>query len=103
MRVAPSPRPSRLDKVRIMADYTPSDDLRAEIAAFKEIDEAWKAARTKLREAVANELRAHGDATTKNLAPHVDWSDETIRGIAREYKVPLKRAPTVQSIKKTNT
>lgn len=100
MHIAPSPRPSELDKLAIMADYTPSDELRAEIAAFKAADAALNAAREKLRRAVADELLAHDDATSKNLAPHLPWSDETIRGIAREFEVPLKRAPTVQSIKK---
>lgn len=101
MRTDPSPRPSGLDKLAIMADYTPSDELRAEIAAFKQADEAFNAARERFRKAIADELLAHEEATSKNLARHVPWSDETIRGIAREYEVPLKRAPTVQSIKKS--
>jgi hypothetical protein len=82
-----------------MPEYTPSDELQAEIAAFDELDRLWKEGRDRLRAAVGRELHTYEAATSKNLAPHLPWSEETVRAIAREHKVPLKRPPTVRSIK----
>jgi hypothetical protein len=36
--------------------------------------------------------------TNDEMAEHVPWTSETVRGIAREYDVPRKRKPTVRSI-----
>lgn len=100
MEASPSTRPNRLDRVPIMAaDYTPSDDLKAAIRAFEEIERLYNEGREEFRKAIGRELLEHPEATAKKLAAHVPWSDETLRGIAREFDVPLKRPPTVRSIK----
>ena len=97
---APSLRPRRLDKLPIMAaDYTPSDDFKAEMHAWEELEALHKAGRERFRAAIARELLEHPEATTGKLAKLLKWSDETLRGIAREHKVPRKRPPTVRSIK----
>lgn len=95
-----STRPKRLDKVPIMAaEYTPSDDLKAEIKAWKELEALHEAGRQRFRKAIAEEMLRDPNATTGRLTRHVDWSEETLRGISREYEVPRKRPPTVRSIK----
>lgn len=100
MSVAQSTGPNSLDKVPNMAaDYTPSDDLKAAIRAFEEIEKLYEQGRESFRKAIGRELLEHPEATAKKLATHVPWSDETVRGIAREFDVPLKRPPTVRSIK----
>ncbi|MFD7943379.1 hypothetical protein [Streptomyces sp. NPDC059744] len=50
------------------------------------------------RKAVADELRTSSlsHATIAALTP---WTEETVRGIAREHGVTPKRKPTVRSIK----
>ena len=100
MNRAPSTRPNRLDKVPIMAaDYTPSDDLKAAIRAYGQAKEKLAEEREHLREAIGREMLGNPDATTGTVAKHVEWSEETLRGISREFKVPRKRPPTVRSIK----
>ncbi|MGE7437541.1 hypothetical protein [Kitasatospora sp. NPDC001175] len=81
-----------------MTDYTPSAQLTQAIADYDKAQQEADAARDALRLATATEMKTH-DVTAKVLANHLPWSDETIRGIAREHDVPLKRAPTVRSIK----
>jgi hypothetical protein len=81
-----------------MTDYSPSQELRAAIARYEEAQTAADAARDALRTAAAEEMKQF-DVTAKVLAGHLPWSDETLRGIAREHGVPLKRNPTVRSIK----
>lgn len=100
MRRAPSTRPNRLDKVPIMAaEYKPSDDFKAAIRAWEELERLHEQGREAFRQAIGRELLEHPEATTGKLVQHVKWSEETLRGIAREHKVPRKRPPTVRSIK----
>lgn len=80
-----------------MTDYAPTPSLEAALASFSEAERIKEEARLALRGAIAQELRTQ-DISSKTLAPHTPWSDETLRGIAREYGVPLKRAATVTSI-----
>ncbi|WP_433856702.1 hypothetical protein [Streptomyces kronopolitis] len=78
--------------------YEPSQTLTD---AQTEMDEAWKAYEEKrhaYRKAIADELRASGLSHAK-LAEHVPYTEETVRHIAREYKVPPKRKPTVRPLK----
>lgn len=97
-----STRPRRLDRVPIMAaDYDPSDDLKAAIRAFDEAEQQLEARKKALREAIGREMLEHPEATTGKLVKYLKWSEETLRGIAREFKVPRKRPPTVRSIKDT--
>lgn len=79
--------------------YTPSPELAAAITAFDEAQKAVDDRRRELRAAIGKELTDFPDVTSAQVADHVPWSDETVRGIAREHGVPLKRAPTVRSIK----
>jgi hypothetical protein len=77
--------------------------------AVQEAKCARDAARKALRLAIANELKdptrvrlKDGTFTTptnKQVADVLPWSEETVRGIAREYGVTPKRKPTVKSIK----
>jgi hypothetical protein len=79
-------------------DYEPSPELAAALDAFEEAQGALERARTALRAAIAGDLKATG-VTSDVMAEHVPYSSETVRGIAREYDVPLKRKATVRSIK----
>lgn len=100
MSVDQSTGPSTLDNLAIMAaDYTPSDDLKAAIRAYEDAKQYLADKRERLREAIGHEMLSDPDATTGTIAKHVEWSDETLRGISREFKVPRKRPPTVRSIK----
>ncbi|OPC84192.1 hypothetical protein B4N89_27610 [Embleya scabrispora] len=81
--------------------YEPSARLLAVLAEFEAAQAALALAETKLRETAAEELR-HPDASPKKVAEVVPWSHEKLRGIAREYGVPLKRPPTVRSIRDTS-
>lgn len=81
-----------------MNDYSPSLGLRAAIEGYDAAQKAAETAREVLRLAAAEEMKQTG-VTAKELAGHLPWSDETLRGIAREYGVPPKRKPTVRSIK----
>lgn len=80
-----------------MTDYAPTPSLEAALASFSEAERVKEEARLTLRDAIAQELKTQ-DISSKTLAPHTPWSEETLRGIAREYEVPLKRAATVKSI-----
>ncbi|RPK58099.1 hypothetical protein EES44_24515 [Streptomyces sp. ADI96-15] len=78
---------SRTGPRNTYADYQPS---KAMLAAIREWEDAVKVEEEKrhaARAAVAEELRAarisHGA-----LATHTPWTEGTITGIAREYKVP---------------
>ncbi|MEV6565902.1 hypothetical protein [Streptomyces kronopolitis] len=78
--------------------YEPSDALTE---AEKEMNDAWEAYEEKrhaYRKAIAAELKASGLSHAK-LAVHLPYTEETVRGIAREYGVAPKRKPTVKSIK----
>lgn len=81
------------------ADYTPSEQLLTAVAAFNEAQVALDSARDNLRAAVGKELLDPPEPTNKQVAALLPWTEETVRGIAREYGVKPKRAPTVRSIK----
>ncbi|MEV0779214.1 hypothetical protein [Streptomyces sp. NPDC050428] len=81
-----------------MTDYAPTQSLEAALASYSEAERVKEEARLALRGAIAQELKTQ-DISSKVLAPHTPWSEETLRSIAREYGVPLKRAATVKSIK----
>ena len=78
-------------------EYAPSADLQAAIDAYDKARADAETARKQLRTAVAAELKTY-DVTNEDLADFLPWSGETVRGIAREFKIPPKRKPTVQSI-----
>lgn len=81
------------------ADYTPSPDLAEAIAAYEDAQKATEAKRLALRAAVGRELKEPPEPTNGQVAEFLPWSEETVRGIAREFGVKPKRAPTVRSIK----
>lgn len=81
-----------------MTDYSPSPQLTAALKAFKDAQAKAETARLDLRAAIADELKTH-DITDAVVAAYLPWSSETVRGIARDYDVPRRRAPTVKSIK----
>ncbi|MEC3995035.1 hypothetical protein VSR01_16440 [Actinacidiphila sp. DG2A-62] len=80
------------------AAYAPSEQLQDALKELGKAEEAVAAARTAVRAAIAADLRAFPSVTTDEMAAHVPYSNETVRGIAREYDVPRKRKPTVRSI-----
>ncbi|WP_199570570.1 hypothetical protein [Streptomyces murinus] len=81
------------------ADYEPSERLKDAIAAWEAAVKEEERLRHAARAAVADELRnarvvrngeerpiSHGA-----LAAHVPWTEATVTGIAKEYKVPPSR------------
>lgn len=81
-----------------MADYTPSEQYTAALDDYERTKAAHDRAKEALRLATADELRASG-LSGKAFKPLSPWSEETLRGIVHEYEIPLKRSPTVKSIK----
>lgn len=81
-----------------MTDYTPSAQYNDALAEFHRTKEAHEQAKQALRASTAEELKLSG-LPGKAFAPLSPWSEETIRGIVHEYGIPLKRNPTVKSIK----
>jgi len=84
--------------MRRMSDYTPSPPLAAKLAQWAELEKTRDELRVELRGLIAEDLKNTG-VTAEEMAAHVPWTRETVRGIAREYAVPHKRKPTVRSIK----
>lgn len=84
-----------------MTDYDPSPQVAAAITTWRKAQDTEAEARTAVRSAIAEDLKdsKNKDVTAEAAAAKLPWSDETIRGIAREYGVPRKRKPTVKSIK----
>lgn len=78
--------------------YEPSEQLREALAGLSAAEDALATARTAVRAAIAADMRANPEVSTDEMAEHVPYSNETVRGIAREYDVPRKRKPTVRSI-----
>ncbi|MFE4796198.1 hypothetical protein ACFRFL_14040 [Streptomyces sp. NPDC056708] len=79
------------------APYEPSQAL---LDAEKEMDDAldeYEKKRTAYRKAIADELKTSGLSNAK-LAPSTPYTEETVRGIAKEYGIEPKRKPTVRSI-----
>ena len=91
-------------------DYAPSQGLLDALQAFTQAQEVLDDARDELRVAVAKDLKERlardrngkpTEPTSEQVAEVLPWSKETVRGIAREFGVKPKRAPTVKSIKPT--
>ncbi|MDH6489621.1 hypothetical protein [Streptomyces sp. SAI-127] len=82
-----------------MSQYTPSDDVMAGIKAVADAERALKRSREALRAAVASDLLNNPDATNKQVADVLPFTEEYVRQVAREFDVPRKRQPTVRSIK----
>lgn len=80
-----------------MSAYVPSERLLAKVAAYEQAQKAADAAREELRDAVADELRDTGTSSDQ-IAKHVPWTTKTVRSIAHDNGIPMKRKPTVQSI-----
>jgi len=74
------------------ANYTPSPQYKAAFDEFERTKQAHNKAKQALRDATAEELKTTGIAS-KAFTPHSPWSEETLRGIARDYEIPLKKAP----------
>ncbi|WP_225846935.1 hypothetical protein [Streptomyces sp. HPF1205] len=71
--------------------YKPSENLLSHRAAWRaRLAEADKA-REALERAVADELTGDLELTNREVAPHLGWSEEQIRLIARKYGVPRRR------------
>lgn len=81
-----------------MTDLELSPAAAEALEAFNKALTHVETCRTALRKAVAEDLKATG-ATNAEMAELLPWSDEHVRGIAREYGVPPKRKATVRSIK----
>lgn len=90
--------PSGLCKHVGMSADQPTPTYEQALEEFTRTKEAHEEAKKTLRVATAEKLKATG-MTTKELAPTSPWSEETLRGIAREYGIERKRQPTVRSIK----
>ncbi|MFD3844742.1 hypothetical protein ACFWVB_02480 [Streptomyces microflavus] len=77
-------------------DYTPSQQMTDAIKAWEDIVEQEKEVRRAAREAIAAELRdarverdgVEHRVSQEAVARYVPWSEATVLGIAREYKVP---------------
>ncbi|MFF4292138.1 hypothetical protein ACFY0N_00610 [Streptomyces vinaceus] len=78
---------SRTGPRNVHADYEPSDELKAAIETWEKAVEAEEKARHAARKVIAAELErariSHGA-----MAVHVPWTEATVTGIAKEYKVP---------------
>ncbi|KPI33318.1 hypothetical protein OV450_1406 [Actinobacteria bacterium OV450] len=84
---------SRTGPRNLHADYEPSEKLRAAIAAWEEAVQKEEELRHAARKAIADELLeariSHGV-----MSQHVPWTEATVTGIAKEYKVPGLRQRT---------
>ncbi|MEC3995197.1 hypothetical protein VSR01_17310 [Actinacidiphila sp. DG2A-62] len=83
---------------KVPPPYEPSPEFTAALAAWAKAEEELGKKRTAARKAVADELRTSGVSQAK-VAAHTPWTEATVRTIAREYKVPPLRKPTVRSIR----
>jgi hypothetical protein len=81
------------------ADFTPDREFADALEDFTAAQDALNDARDHLRLMVAKALKEPPEPTNKQVAALLPWSEETVRGIAREYGVKPKRKPTVKSIK----
>ncbi|MFC8887223.1 hypothetical protein ACFT54_09920 [Streptomyces cinereoruber] len=67
--------------------YEPSPTLTAAFAALAEAEQQETDARHAARQAVADELRA-SEQSNARIAEHTPWTEETVRGIAKEFGIP---------------
>ncbi|THA54272.1 hypothetical protein [Streptomyces sp. A1136] len=78
---------SRTGPRNTYADYQPSEKMLAAIKEWEDVVKLEEEKRHAARAAVAEELRT-AQVSHGALAPHTPWTEGTITGIAREYKVP---------------
>ncbi|MFJ7489725.1 hypothetical protein ACIQZB_00440 [Streptomyces sp. NPDC097727] len=73
--------------------YKPSDDARAAIKAWHDAVDLEEKTRHAARKALAGDLLADSDLPYAAVAAHdsVPWTEETLRGIGREYGVPPRQ------------
>lgn len=74
-------------------DYTPPEDVARTVTRLERNTDAGKKLKQELHDLAVREMR--DGATVGQLAKHLPWSAETLRGIARKAGIPLKREPTV--------
>lgn len=82
----------------VMADYTPSPKAAAARAAYLESKTKLEEDRLALRAAIAEDMKTF-DVAADTVAKQMPWTPVTIRSIADEYGIPMKRKPTVRSIR----
>ncbi|WP_326814030.1 hypothetical protein [Streptomyces sp. NBC_01763] len=78
--------------------HEPSQNLTDALEELAKAEALLEEKRQTARKAVADELRASGLSHAK-IAALTPWTEETVRGIAKEHGVIPKRKPTVRSIK----
>lgn len=78
---------SRTGPRNTYADYQPGQPMLDAIAEWEAAVKIEEEKRHAARKAVAEELRT-AQVSHGALAPHTPWTEGTITGIAREYKVP---------------
>lgn len=73
--------------------YKPSDKVRAAIKEWQDALAKEEKTRHAARAALAAELKADTDLPYAAVAAHdaVPWTEETLRGIGREYGVPPRQ------------
>lgn len=81
------------DHAKMAPDYTPPEDVTRTASRLERNTEAGKKLKQELHDLAVREMRA--GATVGQLAKHLPWSAETLRGIGRKAGIPLKREPTV--------
>ncbi|MFD4315030.1 hypothetical protein [Streptomyces sp. NPDC058548] len=72
------------------ANYAPSQAMLDAVEAWETAVKAEEDTRHAARAAIAEELRTAG-VSHEALAKHVPWTEATVTGIAKEYKVPPLR------------
>lgn len=82
---------SRTGPRNTYADYEPSEAMQAAIEAWEAAVKKEEELRHAARAAVAEELRT-ARISHEALAKHLPWTEGTVTGIAKEYKVPGLRA-----------
>lgn len=81
------------DHADMARDYTPPEDVSRTVTRLERNTETGKKLKQELHDLAVREMRA--GATVGQLAKHLPWSAETLRGIARKAGIPLMREPTV--------
>ncbi|MFF4179669.1 hypothetical protein [Streptomyces sp. NPDC001750] len=73
--------------------YKPSDTVRTAIKRWEDALKLEEETRHAARAAIAAELKADPDLPYAAVAAHdsVPWTEETLRGIGREYGVPPRQ------------
>lgn len=73
--------------------YKPSDTARTAIKRWEDAVRLEEETRHAARAALASDLKADPDLPYAAVAAHnsVPWTEETLRGIGREYQVPPRQ------------